>query len=54
MFENDIHDSQGEDKQALKYYRKALTLFERKLGSEHPYTKTVRNNIARISEKLNQ
>lgn len=45
-----VYDRQGDYPKALEWYRKALDIFERKLGSEHPNTKTVKENIKALEQ----
>jgi len=40
-----VYCAQGEYDKSLEYYEKALKILTVKLGEEHPYTKTVRENI---------
>ena len=47
-----VYYSQGNYEKALDYYEKALKIFEEKLGSEHPYTKSVRGNLEETKKAL--
>jgi hypothetical protein len=42
----------GDYAAAQPYYEQALTIFEKRLGSSHPYTKIVRNNLAVVIAQL--
>jgi len=47
-------DEQGYYANALKQYKKALSIYEKELGREHPATTTTLNNIALIYDTLGQ
>ena len=40
--------SKGQYDQAIAYYEKALALFTKIIGKNHPHTKIVRNNLNRV------
>jgi tetratricopeptide (TPR) repeat protein len=42
----------GEHQKAIGYYEQALATFKHTLGTEHPSTKTVRNNLSLVKEKM--
>jgi tetratricopeptide (TPR) repeat protein len=47
-----LYDSQGKFQEAEPLYRQALSIFEQKLGAQHPHTQTVRGNYASLLRKL--
>ena len=49
-----VYNSQGDYDQALEYCQKALEIFEKALGAEHPYTKTVKENIELLKTKMEE
>ncbi|MCL2425126.1 MAG: tetratricopeptide repeat protein [Oscillospiraceae bacterium] len=44
----DIYDGQGDYEKALEWYYKALNIYEKTIGKEHPSTATTYNNIALV------
>ena len=44
----------GKYDEALEYYDKALEIFQSELGNEHPYTKSVIENISLVKAKQKQ
>ena len=43
-------EAQGDAVAARPYFEQALAIFEQILGPEHPYTETVRENLAKLGE----
>ncbi|MFN6584452.1 MAG: tetratricopeptide repeat protein, partial [Aulosira sp. ZfuVER01] len=46
------YESQGKYSQAEPLYIQALDILERQLGVDHPYTVTVRENLAALRDSL--
>ena len=44
----------GDKKDAVEHLQKALNLFEKALGSDHPNTKTVRGNLEGILREMGE
>ena len=45
-----VYDEQGDYDKALEYYFKALAIYEKVLGMEHPFTATSYNNIGIVCD----
>jgi tetratricopeptide (TPR) repeat protein len=44
--------AQGQMSEARPYYERALAIYERVLGPDHSYTRTVRGNLAALLADL--
>lgn len=49
---NSNYSSEGNYEKALEYYEKALKIFAKKLGEDHPHTKKTRKALERIKEAI--
>jgi SOS-response transcriptional repressor LexA len=47
-----LYNLQGRYTEALSLYQQALNIFEDKLGQDHPYIVTVRNNVASLEKQI--
>jgi tetratricopeptide (TPR) repeat protein len=45
-----LYESQGKHDEAEPLYERALAIYEKALGPDHPYTATSLNNLARLRE----
>jgi hypothetical protein len=49
-----LYDNQGKYKEAELLYQRALAIYERVLGPDHPTTVLVRENYASMKEIMNK
>ena len=49
-----LPETTGDYEAARPYYERALAILMARLGPDHPYTRTVGDNLAALLERINQ